>query len=334
MEDALAPSLLAAVRIMAREGTLDARLSALASEASAVSGGVAAVTLLRDVETGRFALSDGAAVELDAPSLAALEDVVAERRAVWEMQLPQGLAALVGTDRCSIVPLVVTDGVGPVTQGLLLVGGGRAVATESMRDVLLALADLAAIAIDQERLRAALVENGAWQERIARTDPLTGLADRRTFLQMLELEVVRAARQGTALAVVLFGVDDLQAISREHGGRVADDILRVVSATLAEAVRLVDTVARTGPDELGVIAPGDPTGMVARRVCDAVATLPAIDGVVPGIRAGVAHHPRDGTSPADLLRVAADATALARVGEAGSVVGMRGLEDLEVGPTA
>jgi GGDEF domain-containing protein len=96
----------------------------------------------------------------------------------------------------------------------------------------------------------------------------------------------------------------------------------------------VDTVARLGPDELGVIAPGDPTGTVARRVCEAVASLPSIGGVTPGVRAGVAHHPRDGADPADLLRAAQDAITLARAGDVGSIVGLRELADIEVGPTA
>ena len=103
------------------------------------------------------------------------------------------------------------------------------------RDTLVALADLAAVAVEHERLRAALEERGAWQDRVARMDPLTGLADRATFLQMLELEVLRSTRQGTALAVVLVAVDDLETIAAVHGGRVADDVLRVVAATLAVA---------------------------------------------------------------------------------------------------
>lgn len=181
--------------------------------------------------------------------------------------------------------------------------------------------------MEHERLRAALEERGAWQERVARIDPLTGLADRATFLQMLELEVLRSTRQGSALAVVLVAVDDLEPIAATHGGRVADDILRVVAATLADGLRLVDTIARLGPDELGVVAPGDSSGMVARRVIDAVASLPDVAGVTARVRAGVAHHPSDGTDAHELMRAAQDALARARAGSPASIIGLRAVAD-------
>jgi len=146
------------------------------------------------------------------------------------------------------------------------------------------------------------------------------------------LELARATRMGTALAVAVFDVDDFAGINEQHGAGVGDDVLRSVAATLADQVRLVDTVARIGPDEFGVIAPGDSSGMVARRVRDAVADLPAIDGVHASIRAGVSHHPQDGTSSGDLLDAAHVAIAQARVEGAGTVVGLRGMPDLEAGP--
>jgi diguanylate cyclase (GGDEF)-like protein len=322
MEDAKAPSLLAAARILAREGTLDARVTAFAREARTVSGGVGALVLLRDVDGGSFATPSGEPVELDGSALAVLGHTVAERTATWSTTLPSALAALAGAAQGSIVPLVTADGAGIEVQGVLLVGGGDTTA-DDVRDTIGALADLAAVAVEQERLRAALDEHGAWQERLARTDPLTGLADRVTFLQMLELEVVRATRQATPLAVVLFAVDDLQHISAAQGGRIADDVLRVVAATLADGLRLVDTIARLGPDEVGVIAPGDASGTVARRVLDAVAALPAVGGVSPRVRAGIAHHPVDGTDATELLRTAQEALVAARAGDPGIIVGLR-----------
>jgi diguanylate cyclase (GGDEF)-like protein len=333
MEDANAPSLLAAVRILAREGTLDARLTAFAREARTVSGGVGALTLLRDVEAGSFVTPAGDQLALDATTLSTLRDAAEERRATWSTALPSGLADLAGADRGSIVPLVTANGAGPVVHGVLVVGGGDA-ADDTVRDTLGALADLAAVAVEHERLRAALDERGAWQERVARTDLLTGLADRATYLQMLELEVIRATRQGTALAVVLFAVADLEQVSTAHGGRVADDILRLIAATLADQVRLVDTIARLGPDEVGVVAPGDPGGIVARRVIDALAALPHVEGIVPDVRAGVAHHPVDGTDAAELLRAAQEALTRARAGAAGTIVGLREVTDGGVVPAS
>jgi diguanylate cyclase (GGDEF)-like protein len=326
MEDAKAPSLLAAVRILAREGTLDARLGAIMDEARSVSGGMGARVLLRDVEGGAFVTPEGEPVELDQPMLAVLGDVADERRPVWSASFPAGSAAFAGAAGGAVVPLVTADGTGPIVRGVLLVAGADTT-DGATRDTLEALACLAAVAVEHERLRAALDEHVAWQERIARTDPLTGLADRMTFLQMLELEVVRASRQATSLAVVLLAVDDLQHISTAHGGRTADDILRVVAAALADGLRLVDTIARLGPDEVGIIAPGDAGGTVARRVLDAVAALPDVGGVTPQVRAGVAHHPVDGTNASELLRAAQDALGRARVGGPGTIVGQRAVAD-------
>lgn len=322
----MAPSLLAAIHILAREGTLDARLDAFAREARTVSGGVGALILLRDVDGGAFATPSSEPLDLDAAALTALRDAAEERRASWSTTLPPTLAALAGADHGSIVPLVSVDGVDAVVQGVLLVGGGGGM-TDTARDAIAALADLAAVAVEHERLRAALAERGAWQDRVARTDPLTGLADRATFLQMLELEVLRSTRQGTPLAVVLVAVDDLKPTAATHGGRVADDILRVVAATLADGLRLVDTIARLGPDELGVIAPGDASGMVARRVIDAVASLPDVGDVTPRVRAGVAHHPTDGTDAAELVRAAQGALDQARSGSPATIIGLRAIAD-------
>jgi diguanylate cyclase (GGDEF)-like protein len=241
-----------------------------------------------------------------------------------------------GATHGAIVPLVREDHSGATAEGLLILAAGQSAlsATSASAETVLAIADLAAVAVHQERLRTTSAEGVAYQERLSRTDPLTGLADRNTFGQMLELELARAARLGTPLAVAIFDVDDLAGINERFGSGVGDDVLRSVAATLADQVRLVDTVARIGPDEFGVIAPGDPGGMVARRVRDAVADLAPIDGVQASIRAGVAHHPQDGTSSGDLLDAAHVAIARARVEGAGTVVGLRGMPDLEVTPTA
>jgi diguanylate cyclase (GGDEF)-like protein len=283
------------------------------------------------VDGDTFATPSGGSLDLDGAALGALRDAAEERQASWSTTFPSRLAALAGADQGSIVPLVTANGAGPVVQGVLLVGGGDA-GSDVTRATLSALADLAAVAVEHERLRAALEERGAWQDRVARIDPLTGLADRATFLQMLELEVLRSTRQATALAVVLVAVDDLEPIASAHGGRVADDILRVVAATLADGLRLVDTIARLGPDELGIIAPGDASGIVARRVVDAVATLPDVGGVTPQVRAGVAHHPVDGTDAQELLRAAQAALAQARAGSPATIIGLRAAIDAGVAP--
>lgn len=335
------PSLFDAVRALARGDDLDTTLTALCDVACAASGALAGAILLFDTEMLQLTHANGEPVDVvvdEEPTATVIRD----RSVAWDVALPAGLAEVTaGAVRGAVVPLVREDQAGPTVEGLMVLGAGAAGgpaggpdAAAPDADTVLAIADLAAVAIRQERLKSTSAEGLEYQERLSRTDPLTGLADRHTFGQMLELELARATRMGTALAVAVFDVDDFAGINEQHGAGVGDDVLRSVAATLADQVRLVDTVARIGPDEFGVIAPGDSSGMVARRVRDAVADLPAIDGVHASIRAGVSHHPQDGTSSGDLLDAAHVAIARARIEGAGTVVGLRGMPDLEAGSVA
>ena len=159
-----------------------------------------------------------------------------------------------------------------------------------------ALASLAALAIDRARLASTASERSEWFERMAHTDPLTGLANERTVARILELELARAGRQGSELSLAMFDVDDFRA-TNEQGGHVAgDEVLRQVAAVLAESVRLVDTVGRIGGDEFVLVAPGSAGGMVARRVLDGIAALPAVaGGTCRSPRASPASRPTEPT---------------------------------------
>ena len=137
---------------------------------------------------------------------------------------------------------------------------------------------LLAVAVDRARLGSMVTERSEWFERIAHTDPLTGLANERTFARILELELARAGRQGGEVSLAIFDVDDLSATNDSAGRAVGDDILRAVAAVLAESVRLVDTVARVGGDEFVLVAPGAAGTAVAQRVLDGIAALPAAGG--------------------------------------------------------
>ena len=328
------PSLFDAVRALARGDDLDTTLAALCDLACAASGAQDGAILLFETDTAVLTHANGDPVDAatgDEP----VATVIRDRSAAWDVPLHAGLAAVAASEHGAIVPLVREDQAGATVEGLMILGDGTSLSADAPNvETVLAIADLAAVAIRQERLRSTSAEGLAYLERLSRTDPLTGLADKHTFGQMLELELARATRLGTALAVAIFDVDDLASINEQHGAGVGDDVLRSVAATLADQVRLVDTVARIGPDEFGVIAPGDPSGMVARRVRDAVADMPAVGDVRASIRAGVSHHPQDGTSSGDLLDAAHAAISRARIEGAGTVVGLRGMPDLEAGPAA
>jgi diguanylate cyclase (GGDEF)-like protein len=198
--------------------------------------------------------------------------------------------------------MVVEDEDGAFLEGLLAIGWFAAEPPfDEAPDTILALSDLAAVAIRQARLRNSAWERSDHADRLLHTDRLTGLANRVTFERMLELEIARATRQNTPLAVVLLDVDGLSGISERKGARVADEVLRHVAAAIADRVRLLDTVARFGEDEFVVIAPGDAGGIVALRLRDAIAELPPIGEVEISVSAAVVHHPADGATGASSI---------------------------------
>jgi diguanylate cyclase (GGDEF)-like protein len=119
------------------------------------------------------------------------------------------------------------------------------------------------------------------------------------------------------VSVALFDVDAFTEINDSAGGRTGDRVLRQVAAVLAETVRLVDTVARTGADEFVLVAPGSAGVLVAKRVLDGIARLDAVDGHAVTVSAGVARFPQDGTDAEALLTAAR--TALDGASERASV---------------
>ena len=165
--------------------------------------------------------------------------------------------------------------------------------TDADREALSALASLAALAVDRARLASTASERSEWFERMAHTDPLTGLANERTVARILELELARAGRQGSEVSLAMFDVDDFKATNERGGHEAGDEVLRQVAAVLAESVRLVDTVGRIGGDEFVLVAPGSAGLMVAQRVLDGVAALPPVGGRPMSVSAGVARFPAD-----------------------------------------
>jgi diguanylate cyclase (GGDEF)-like protein len=186
---------------------------------------------------------------------------------------------------------------------------------EDARATLTDLAALAAIAADRHRLASTAAERSEWFERMAHTDPLTGLANERTVARILELELARAGRQGSEVSLAVFDVDGFRATNTDEGHETGDDVLRRVASVLAESVRLVDTVGRIGGDEFVLVAPGSAGGMVARRVQDGIGALPAVGGKAVSLSVGVATFPADGSDSEALI--AAAMAALGRAKEAG-----------------
>ncbi|HET7407790.1 MAG TPA: sensor domain-containing diguanylate cyclase [Mycobacteriales bacterium] len=119
----------------------------------------------------------------------------------------------------------------------------------------------------ERRLRDALEE----MSRLATTDQLTGLLNRRGFMTVGHTLEEQAHRNGHPLVVLTADVDGLKSINDRFGHAAGDDLLRDVAATLTASLRTADVIARLGGDEFGVILTG------ARAAADAAAAVERIN---------------------------------------------------------
>lgn len=108
-----------------------------------------------------------------------------------------------------------------------------------------AVADQVAIALDRARQFASE----------ARTDHLTGIANRREFERVMEREVALAERHGRRLSVMMIDLDNLKRINDRQGHRAGDAAIKLVAQQLQRVVRASDVCARVGGDEFAVAMP-------------------------------------------------------------------------------
>jgi diguanylate cyclase (GGDEF)-like protein len=142
-------------------------------------------------------------------------------------------------------------------------------------------------------------------DEAAKTDPLTGLANRRGFDLMFDEELYRAQRTGRPLTLMLVDVDGLKTINDEYGHAAGDVALRLVADVL-RAQRRTDRSARLGGDEFAVLLPdtgADGAAMLAKRVVASVRESAEYSFPVT-LSMGIACTPGDGTTVEDLHHAA------------------------------
>jgi diguanylate cyclase (GGDEF)-like protein/PAS domain S-box-containing protein len=123
---------------------------------------------------------------------------------------------------------------------------------------------------------------------LATSDGLTGLANRRAFDERLALEWARAAREGTALSLLMIDVDHFKKFNDRYGHPAGDGCLRAVAGVLtALARRPGDLAARYGGEEFALLLPNtDAEGceQVGQRLCEALRELKIPHGLNPPSR--------------------------------------------------
>ncbi len=108
----------------------------------------------------------------------------------------------------------------------------------------------------------------------ARTDPLTGVYNRRFLEEFLGREITRSRRGHQPLSILLLDLDGFKAFNDRHGHLAGDQTLVAVATALRDAVRATDIVARFGGDEFIVVLPNT-QGETARRIARELAqTVP------------------------------------------------------------
>ena len=140
---------------------------------------------------------------------------------------------------------------------------------------------------------------------LAASDSLTGLANHRQLVEVLETEIQRSRRTGRSLAVMLFYINGLKKINDRYGHLTGSRAIKRMGNALRTSCRTIDTAARFGGDEFALVLPESgkhEARHAAARICDQLAR----DRQTPQISASVgqAVYPTDGTTIEELLGTA------------------------------
>jgi len=212
-------------------------------------------------------------------------------------QDPHYVAASPATRSEAAFPLIVDDRI----IGVVDVESPEVNAfSKESRDMLEAFAVIAGLAI----LRA---QRDGELNRLALTDGLTGLANRRALWDALHREIARARRQNRPVSVLVIEIDRFKVCNDRLGHLEGDHILQTVAAVLQANTRGMDLVARFGGDEFVVLLPDAGAAIacqVAERVRAQVEGLRFLRTTQVTVSLGQASMPEDGATAESLIEMA------------------------------
>ncbi len=154
-------------------------------------------------------------------------------------------------------------------------------------------------------LSGALLDQARLFEQVrsmAVTDSLTGLANYRRLISVLEAELDRSRRTHRPFSIVLLDMDGLKTINDQYGHLTGSRALVRIGKILRNHSRAIDTPARYGGDEFALVLPEagkDITSRVVSRIRERLASEPEHPAL--SVSAGVAAFPEDGDTPEKLL---------------------------------
>ncbi|HUJ78715.1 MAG TPA: diguanylate cyclase [Nitrospiria bacterium] len=156
-------------------------------------------------------------------------------------------------------------------------------------------------------VNAKLTENNRALDLLSRTDGLTGLYNRKHFMEVLSGEVAGAARRGRSFAVMMIDTDHFKKYNDTFGHLAGDALLQQIGQIIKQSLRSVDVAARYGGDEFITLLPEidkEQVLAVAERIRSQVTTETlsrAVDGVVVTTSIGLAAYPEHGLTPEAMI---------------------------------
>jgi diguanylate cyclase (GGDEF)-like protein len=169
--------------------------------------------------------------------------------------------------------------------------GAQLAASQSQRllDSPFVLAQALTVTSYAVALGGALLDNARLFEQVSHlavSDPLTGLANYRRLLDVLEAETERTNRNGRPFAVLLLDLDGLKKINDTHGHLVGSHALNRLAHILRIHCRAIDTAARYGGDEFALVLP-ETLQDEAERVANRIRAVMASDPEYPQLSASI-----------------------------------------------